>query len=118
MTNFVDVNKIISKTGIRVYSFYGELDEMNSDTVFSAIIEDFGDFQNVRAILNLINLKYINSKSIGWIANLAERTHDGWGKIVLCNASREIRDALELGWIHHILGIYENERTADESFLE
>lgn len=58
----IDIQKSVTPTGIIVYTFHGELDNINVDTVFPQIIEDIGDFRNTKVLLNFLGLKHINSK--------------------------------------------------------
>ncbi len=113
----LDVQKSVTDTGIRVYSFSGELDAVNVDGIFSGIARDIGDFKEAKVILNFVGLTYINSKWLGWLADLSERTKDGSGKIVICNALPEILDTMEIAGIATIIPLCENERIAREQFL-
>ncbi len=117
MAALIDVKKYVTNTGINVYSFYGELDEMNVDTVFTNVIADIGNYTDIKLIFNLGNLHYLNSKAIGWLADIAQNTRDGGWKMVLCDVSAEVRDTLELDGIATIIPICINERAAYGEFL-
>jgi hypothetical protein len=52
------------------------LDETNADKTFTAIYNAIGDFTNKRVIFNLSGLKYLNSKSIGYIADIFSNIED------------------------------------------
>lgn len=112
MLTQLEVKKSSTNTGVKIFSFHGELDETNVDSTFPNIIADIGDFTGVRILFNLIELKYLNSKSIGYIADIAQRTEDGGGKFALSNIGAEVRDTLDLVGITSIVPVFEAEDTA------
>lgn len=112
MLTQLEVNKSSTNTGVRLFSFHGELDETNVDTTFPGIITDIGDFNKSRTLFNFAELSYLNSKSIGYIADIAQRTEDGDGKFALCCLTNEVRDTLDLVGITNIIPVYETEDTA------
>ncbi len=112
MLTQLEVKKSTTNTGIKIFSFHGELDETNVDTTFPNVIADIGDFAGTRTLFHLGNLHYLNSKSIGYIADIAQRTEDGGGKFALCELSSEVRDTLDLVGITSIIPVYDNEQTA------
>lgn len=112
MLTQLEVKKSSTNTGVKIFSFHWELDETNVDTTFPNIIADIGDFTGARILFNLIELKYLNSKSIGYIADIAQRTEDGKGKFALSNIGAEVRDTLDLVGITSIVPVFEAEDTA------
>lgn len=96
MLTQLEVKKSSTNTGIKVFSFHGELDETNVDSTFPNIIADIGNFSSARTLFNLKDLTYLNSKSIGYIADVAQRTEDGGGKFALCSLTSEVHDTLDL----------------------
>lgn len=112
MLTQLEVKKSSTNTGVKIFTFQWELDETNVDTTFPNIIADIGDFQGTRTLFNFSGLTYLNSKSIGYIADIAQRTEDGEGKFMLSNISPEVRDTLDLVGITSIIPIYEAEDTA------
>ena len=112
MLTQLEVKKSSTNTGVRVFSFIGELDETNVDSTFPNIIGDIGDFNKTRTLFNFEKLTYLNSKSIGYIADIAQRTEDGNGKFAICCLSVEVRDTLDLVGITNIIPIYDTEDIA------
>lgn len=112
MLTQLEVKKSSTNTGVKIFSFHGELDETNVDTTFPNIIADIGSFQGSRTLFNLVDLKYLNSKSIGYIADIAQRTEDGGGKFALSNIGPEVRDTLDLVGITSIIPVYDAEDVA------
>ena len=112
MLTQLEVKKSSTNTGVKIFSFHGELDETNVDTTFPNIIADIGDFKGARILFNLIELKYLNTKSIGYIADIAQRTEDGSGKFELSNIGPEVRDTLDLVGITSIVPVFDDENSA------
>ena len=88
MLTQLEVKKSSTNTGIKIFSFHGELDETNVDSTFPNIIIDVGNFSGARTLFNFGELTYLNSKSIGYIADIAQRSEDGGGKLSLIHISR------------------------------
>jgi anti-anti-sigma factor len=112
MLTQLEVNKSSTNTGIKIFAFKWELDETNVDTTFSGIITEIGDFSHSRTLFDLRELTYLNSKSIGYIADIAQRTEDGGGIFSICNLSNEVHDTLELVGITSIVEIYDSTESA------
>ena len=112
MLTQLEVKKSVTNTGVKVFTFNGELDETNVDSTFPNIITDIGEFTNSKILFNFAELHYLNSKSIGYIADTAQRSEDGGGKFVLCSLTSEVRDTLDLVGITNIIPVYETEDTA------
>jgi len=106
------VNQSSTNTGIKIFAFKWELDETNVDTTFPNIITEIGDFSHAKTLFDLRELTYLNSKSIGYIADIAQRTDDGDGKFALCALSSEVHDTLDLVGITSIVPVYETSEIA------
>lgn len=91
--------------GIMVIEFNGELDETNADKTFTKIYEDIGEFSDKKIAFNFIGLKYLNSKSIGYIADVFSNIEDNDGQMYICNCDEGVKDVLELVGITTIIPI-------------
>ena len=98
--------------GIEVFEFHGELDETNADKAFTAIYSAIGDFAGKKIILNLIGLRYLNSKSIGYIADMFSNIEDNNGSMYITNMTNDVRDTLELVGITSIVNVVNLEEEA------
>lgn len=99
---------------VLVFSFRGELDETNADKTFTNIYAAIGDFTGRKVVFNLLGLKYLNSKSIGYIADIYSNLEDNGGNLCLCNMGDDVQDTLELVGITSIVSVAENEAQAIE----
>lgn len=111
METLVEVKKR-EATGVVIFDFSGELDETNADKTFTSIYEMIGDFSKKKIIFNLMGLKYLNSKSIGYIADVFSNLEDNNGKMYLCNCDTGVKDVLELVGITTIIPTVESEEQA------
>jgi len=81
---------------ITVFEFSGELDETNADKTFTSLYNDIGDFTDKKIVFNLAGLKYLNSKSIGYIADVFSNIEDNDGQMYISNCDEGVKDVLEL----------------------
>ncbi|MDD3145044.1 MAG: STAS domain-containing protein [Candidatus Gracilibacteria bacterium] len=111
METLIEVNKK-EENGIIIFEFTGELDETNADKTFKSIYDAIGDFGNKKIILNMSGLKYLNSKSIGYIADVFSNIEDNEGQMQISNCSEGVKDILELVGITTIVPTVADEKDA------
>ena len=97
---------------VMVFEFHGELDETNADKTFTNVYNTVGDFTGKKILFNLVGLKYLNSKSIGYIADIFSNIEDGNGQMCISNMTEEVKDTLELVGITTIVTITNTEAEA------
>ncbi len=114
MQTLIEVNKK-DVNGVLVFEFTWELDETNADKTFKTIYDEIGDFTSKSIVFNLSGLKYINSKSIGYIADVFSNIEDSSGKMYISNCSEWVKDILELVWITTIIPTVDSEEQALEA---
>jgi len=103
METLIEVNKK-EQNWITIFEFSWELDETNADKQFKIIYEQIGDFtEDSKIIFNLKWLKYLNSKSIGYIADVFSNIEDAEWEMYITNCSEWVKDILELVWITTII---------------
>ncbi len=111
METLIDVNKK-EQNGIIIFTFSWELDETNADKTFSSIYEQIGDFAGKKIILNFTWLKYMNSKSIGYIADVFSNIEENEWQMHITNCSDGVKDILELVGITTIVPVVDTEEEA------
>lgn len=102
METLVEVKKR-EEWDILVFEFSGELDETNADKTFKGIYDEVGDFTWKKILFNLSGLKYLNSKSIGYIADIFSNVEENEWEMYISNCSEGVKDVLELVWITTII---------------
>ena len=96
METLIEVNKK-EENWVLIFQFNWELDETNADKTFKAIYDQIWDFKtNSKIIFNLSELKYLNSKSIWYIADVFSNIEDVEWKMYITNCSELVKDILEL----------------------
>ena len=84
------------------------LDLKNVDLILKANYSDFEriyeiEFKNKKIIFKMTNLKYINSKSIGYIADVFSNIEENESQMYISNCTEWVKDILELVWITQIV---------------
>ncbi|MDD5770087.1 MAG: STAS domain-containing protein [Candidatus Gracilibacteria bacterium] len=102
METLIEVNKK-EQNGVLIFEFSGELDETNADKTFTSVNAEIGDFSDKKIIFNLSNLKYLNSKSIGYIADIYSNIEENSGEMYISNCDEGVKDVLELVGITTII---------------
>ncbi len=102
-------SQIILKDGTNVLSigFVGELDESNIDDVAKevyAILDS--SFEGAFIILDLNELGYMNSKSIGYISDWYTKLIERASKLAIIGAKGNILDVLETVGLDGIIPMY------------
>ena len=114
METLIEVNKK-EENGISIFEFNWELDETNADKTFKSIYEQIWEFEWKNIVFNLSGLKYLNSKSIGYIADVFSNIEDGEWKMYISNCTDWVKDILELVWITTIIPTVDSEKEALEA---
>ena len=97
---------------IMIFDFSGELDETNADKTFKKIYEEIGDFSWKKILFSMKELKYLNSKSIGYIADVFSNIEENDGIMYICDCDEGVKDVLELVWITTIIPTVDREADA------
>ncbi|MCD5375098.1 STAS domain-containing protein [Candidatus Gracilibacteria bacterium] len=100
-----------------VFDFSGELDETNADNTFTDLYKQIGDFSDKKILFNLAGLKYLNSKSIGYIADVFSNLEDNDGLMYISNCDEGVKDVLELVGITTIIPTVDTEKEALEAMV-
>ena len=114
METLIEVNKKDSN-GIVIFELAWELDETNADKTFKSIYDQIWEFEGKNIIFNLSGLKYLNSKSIGYIADVFSNIEDAEGQMYISNCSDWVKDILELVGITTIIPTVDTEKEAIEA---
>lgn len=114
METLIDIKKR-EEDNITIFDFTWELDETNADNTFTKVYEQIWDFSDKKIIFNLKGLKYLNSKSIGYIADVFSNLEDNDGQMYISNCDEGVKDVLELVGITTIIPTVSEEKEALEA---
>ncbi len=111
METLVEITKR-EENSILIFEFSGELDETNADKTFKDMYEQIWDFSDKKIIFNMKGLKYLNSKSIGYIADVFSNIEDNDWEMYISDCDEGVKDVLELVWITTIIPTVDTEAEA------
>lgn len=111
MNTSIDIKKR-TIDNIDIFEFIWELDETNADKTFTAIYNAIWEWTGKKLIFNLSWLKYLNSKSIWYIADIFSNIEDNNWVMYLTNMTNEVKDTLELVGITTIISVLATEEDA------
>jgi len=111
METLVEITKR-EEGDILIFEFVWELDETNADKTFKDMYDQIWDFSDKKIIFNMKGLKYLNSKSIGYIADVFSNIEDNDGEMYISNCDEGVKDVLELVWITTIIPTVDDESEA------
>jgi len=92
---------------ILIFTFSWDLDETNADKTFNWLYTAIWEFQDKKIIFNLEGLKYLNSKSIWYIADIYSNIEENNWAMSICSCEEWVKDILELVWLTTIISTYD-----------
>lgn len=113
MKTLIEVNKK-EENWITIFEFKGELDETNADKTFKSLYDEIWDFSWKKIIFSLEWLKYLNSKSIWYIADVFSNLEDNNWKMYISDCEEWVKDVLELVGITTIIPTVDTQAEAIE----
>lgn len=102
METLIEVNKK-EQNWVLIFEFVWELDETNADKTFTNLYNEIGEFRDKKIVFHLGGLSYLNSKSIGYIADIYSNIEENDGKMYITNCDEGVKDVLELVGITTII---------------
>ena len=105
-----DPNKII-----KIVHISGQLDESNVDEKIKDIYKILEENpKNLNLIIDLENLDYMNSKSIGYLTDLYGKITENSGQVAIAHAKPNITDILQVVGLTQLIQSYESVDAAKE----
>ncbi len=102
----------------RIIKFEGQLDESNIDENSIKVYELIAKYpQKLFLLLDFEKLEYMNSKSIGYLADWYGRIKEGKGKIVISSAPKNIMEIMEGVGLNELIGCYSSFTDAQKALL-
>lgn len=94
---------------ILVYTITWEVDQTNSDLLYSSII---ADKKWMKVIIDLSRLNYANSWFLWFLMSLFWTIEDDWWKMVISWCQSHIKDILDLAWVFEIVKSFDTNELA------
>ncbi len=100
-----------SKQGdISVYLFFGELiDRGQATSLLEEIEADITKNEN-KILLNLSDLKYLNSSGLNVIINILTKARKAGGDVAICNVNKKITELLVITKLNSVFNVCEDEK--------
>lgn len=95
---------------------FSELDIQNSNQ-FKSTLTAYLDKGNVKILVNLKNIKYIDSSGLGSIVSLMKKTLHLNGEFKLCELTPDVESAFSTTQLNRIFDISSTEDNGIKSFL-
>lgn len=103
---------------IKLVTISGQLDESNIDEKSKQIYDVITQNpQNLNLILNLENLEYMNSKSIGYLTDWYGKISAANGKVVIMKAKPNIADILNVVGLTQLIPMFQTVEEAKFAIL-
>ena len=103
---------------IKIANVSGQLDESNVDEKIKEIYKVLEQIPTgLKLVLNLENLNYMNSKSIGYVTDLYGKITKGSGLVVIASAKANIIDILQVVGLTQLLKTFDSLDDAKKYFL-
>lgn len=102
----LDFLKLTEYPDFQIVKFKGQIDESNLKEVIEQITP-YADNPAVKALIfDFTDLEFLNSKVIGYIADLHSRLDEQERKLVISGASNDVTDILELVGLTSLVACY------------
>lgn len=98
-----------SKQGaVNTYLFYGELvDRAQADSLLREIEDKVTTGEN-KFLLNLADLKYLNSSGLNIMINILTKARKAGGDVAICNVNKKVRELLVITKLNSVFNVCEN----------
>lgn len=92
----------------QIIELHGELDQSTLPNTEKQIIAFLADFGRKYLILDLTDLKFINSEGIGFIVSMHTKLAKKGKNLILCGMQGNVKDVFEVIGMSKMLPVYKN----------
>lgn len=118
-SNIVIEDTPLNGKTVKTVHFSGQLDESNVDEKIQIIYKIFESTpKGVNLILDLENLDYMNSKSIGYLTDLYGKITEGGGTVAISKPKPNITDILQVVGLTQLIKTFDNPEEAKKYISE
>ena len=106
--------KSSKQNGINFYLLYGELIDRNqAEQMLAEIDKNIGNNEN-RILLNLVDLKYLNSSGLNVLINILTKARKSGGDVAICNVNKKITELLIITKLNSVFNVCDSVEKAAE----
>lgn len=98
----------LDEKSAKLVKFSGQLDETNIEAEAKKVYEVLEQGKAKNFIFDFSDLSYLNSKSIGYIADWQQKISQGGGKLVIFGAKENIFDILDVVGLTNLVDLVQN----------
>jgi anti-sigma B factor antagonist len=102
------------KNGINMYQLFGELIDRNQALGMLAEIDTIIAKGENKILLDLANLKYINSSGLNIFINILTKTRKSGGDVAICCVNKKITELLVITKLNSVFNVCESPEKAVE----
>ncbi len=106
--------KLSKQKNINLFQLFGELIDRNQATELLAEIDTSIRNGENKLVLNLQNLKYINSSGLNVLINILTKARKEGGDVAICCVNKKINELLVITKLDSIFNVSDNEEKAIE----
>lgn len=100
------------QNSIILFHLMGELIDRNQAIHMMAEVETAINDQNNKVVLNLENLKYLNSSGLNILINILTKTRKAGGDVAICCVNKKISELLLITKLNHVFNVCDNQDAA------
>jgi anti-sigma B factor antagonist len=104
--------KSSKQDALSVFLFYGELIDRGQATALLDEIEEGIEKGDNKLLLNLTDLKYLNSSGLNVIINILTKARKAGGDVAICNVNKKINELLVITKLNSVFNVCD---TAEEA---
>lgn len=100
--------KLTKQNNLLSFVLYGELIDKNQATQMLADIDAEIEKANNKILLNLVDLKYINSSGLNILINILTKARKSGGDVAICNVNKKINELLVITKLNSVFNVVES----------
>jgi anti-sigma B factor antagonist len=104
--------KIIEEKNYQILSLTGELIDKNQAVDLIKTVDGLLDAGKVKWVINLTDLKYMNSSGLNVLIQLLTKTRTRGGESVICHVSKKVNDLLIITKLNTLFKVTETKEDA------
>lgn len=104
-----------ANTPTKLVKFVGQLDETNVEEESKKVYAELEDENLKNMVFDFSELSYLNSKSIGYLADWQDKVSGKGGKLVIFGAAANIFDILDVVGLTKLIDIVDTVEEAQEA---
>lgn len=104
--------KSSKKEGMNVFLLQGELIDRNQADAMMKEIETAIAAGESSVVLNLADLKYLNSSGLNILINILTKSRKAGGDVAICNINKKINELLVITKLNSVFNVCDSEEKA------